>query len=101
MTDRSNYYLWTRAQERRDERERKEREFAELIREIHTAHPACGAEWITRELKRQGFMIGRCRVARLMREQGISGITRRKHRSLTKPDRGSAAVGSSPRRCPA
>jgi putative transposase len=92
VTDRSNYYSWTRAQERRDERERGEREFSQLIVEIHTAHPAHGAEQITRELKRQGFEIGRRRVARLMREQGIAGITRRKRRNLTKPDQDAAAV---------
>jgi hypothetical protein len=33
--------------------------------EIHTAHPAYGAERITRELKRQGFEIGRRLVSRL------------------------------------
>lgn len=92
VTDRSNYYLWTKAQQRRDARERKERESTELIIEIHTAHPAYGAERITRELKRQGFEIGRRRVARLMREQCISGITRRKRRNLTKPDPGAATV---------
>lgn len=92
VTDRSNYCIWTRAQARRDEREREEKEFVELIVEVHTAHPAYGAERITRELKRQGFKVGRRRVARLMRERGIAGITRRRRRNLTKPDRGAAAV---------
>jgi putative transposase len=92
VTDRSNYYLWTRAQARRDAREREERELAELIVEIHTAHPAYGAERVTRELKRQGIEVGRRRVARLMRERGIAGITRRKRRNLTKPDEGAAVV---------
>jgi len=92
VTDRSSYYLWTRAQECRDKREHEERKFAELIVEIRTAHPAYGAERITRELKRQDLEIGRRRLARLMREQGISRITRRKRRNLTKPDQGSAAV---------
>jgi transposase InsO family protein len=92
VTDRSNYYLWTRAQAWRDEWEREEKEFVELIVEVHTAYPAYGAERITRELKRQGFEVGRRRVARLMREHGIAGITRRKRRNLTKPDQGAAAV---------
>lgn len=92
VTDRSNYYLWTRAEQRRDHREREERKLAELILEIHTAHPAYGAERITRELKRQGYEVGRRRVSRLMREQGISGITRRKRRNLTKPDQRAAAI---------
>jgi putative transposase len=92
VTDRSNCYLWTRAQVRRDEREREEKECVELIVEIRTAHPAYGAELMTRELKRRGFEVGRRRVVRLMREHGISGITRRKRRNLTKLDQGAAAV---------
>ena len=55
VIDRSNYYLWTRAQARRDERARDEQALAVLTVEIHTAHPAYGAERITRELKRQAF----------------------------------------------
>ena len=92
VTDRSNYYLWTRAQVLRDARKREEQALAELIVEIHTAHPAYGAERITRELKCQGFEVGRRRVARLMRGQGIAGITRRKSRNLTKPDKHAAAI---------
>jgi transposase InsO family protein len=92
VTDRRNYYLWTRAQDRRQARAKQERELLELIVEIHTAHPPYGAERITRELKRQGFEVGRRRVARLMREHGIAGITRRKRRNLTKPDKDAAAV---------
>lgn len=92
VTDRSNYYLWARAQGRREEREREERELVDLIMEIHTAHRAYGAERTTRELKRQGFKVGRRRVARLMCEHGIAGITRRKRRNLTRPDKGAAAV---------
>ena len=92
VIDRSNYYLWTRAQARRDERAREERVLAELIVEVHTAQPAYGAERITRELKRQGLEVGRRRVTRLMRERGIAGITRRRRRNLTKPDRDAAVV---------
>jgi transposase InsO family protein len=60
--------------------------------EVLTAYPAYGAERITRELKRQGSEVGRRRVARVMRANGISGITQRKRRNLTKPDRGAAVV---------
>lgn len=63
-----------------------------LIAEVHTAYPAYGAERITRELKRQGLEVGRRRVAGVMREHGIAGITRRKRRSLTKPDRAADVV---------
>jgi putative transposase len=92
VTDRSNYYLWTRAEARRNAHAEQERELLELIVEIHTAYPAYGAERITRELKRQGFEVGRRRAARLMRAYGIAGITRRKRRNLTKPDKGAAAI---------
>ncbi|WP_307846206.1 IS3 family transposase [Actinospica durhamensis] len=73
-------------------RTEEEQELLEPIVEIHAAHPAYGAERITRELKRQGFEVGRRRVARLMREHGIAGITRRKRRNLTKPDKDAVAV---------
>jgi putative transposase len=92
VTDRCNYYLWIRAEARRQAHAAQERELLELIVEIHTAHPAYGAERITRELQRQGFEVGRRRVARLMRANGISGITRRKRRNLTKPDKDAAVV---------
>jgi hypothetical protein len=41
VTDRSNYYVWTRAQVRRDARARDEQTLTELITEVHTA---AGAE---------------------------------------------------------
>ena len=55
-------------------------------------HPAYGVPRVTRELQRQGVPIGRRVVSRLMQQCGISGITRRKRRNLTKPDPGAAAV---------
>ena len=45
------------------------------IVEIHAARAAYGAVRITRELRRHGVEVGRRRVARLMREQSIAGIT--------------------------
>lgn len=92
VTDRSNYYAWVRAQENRDERERDESKLTDLILGIHTAHPAYGAERITRELKRQDVKVGRRIVTRLMHIVGIAGITRRKRRNLTRPDAGAAAI---------
>jgi transposase InsO family protein len=92
VTDRGSFYTWARAQDRRAERAYDEQELAVLILEIHTTHPAYGAERITRELQRQGVEVGRRVVTRLMRANGIAGITRRKRRNLTKPDVGAAAV---------
>jgi transposase InsO family protein len=91
-TDHSNYYAWVRANARRDRRKFDDRELLTRIVEIHTARPAYGAERVTRALRRQGLEVGRRRVARLMREHGIAGITRRKRRNLTKPDAGAAAI---------
>jgi transposase InsO family protein len=92
VTDGANYRAWVRGQHKRRDREHEERRLIRLITEIHTAHPAYGAERVTRELKRQHIEVGRRRIARLMRAHGIAGITRRKRRNLTKPDPSAAAV---------
>ena len=92
VTDHSNYHPWVRAQARRNERAVDDQELVARITEIHTTHPAYGAERVTRELKRQGLEVGRHRVARPMRKRGLAGITRRKRRSLTKPDPAAVAV---------
>jgi len=81
VTDHSNYHAWVRAKARRDERAADDQELVARITEIHAAHPAYGAERVTRELKRQGLEAGRHRVARLMRQRGLAGITRRKRRN--------------------
>jgi putative transposase len=92
VADRCNYHAWTRAQARREERGYDDRQLAQLVLEIHTAHPAYGAVRVSRELKRQGVEVGTRRVARLMREHGLTGVTRRRRRNLTRPDKGAAAV---------
>ena len=92
ITDRSNFRTWVHAQVAREERARQEDELLARIREVHTAHPAYGAERVTRELKRQGIKAGRRRVARLMRRNSLSGITRRKRRNLTGPDQAAAVI---------
>lgn len=92
VTDRGSFYGWVRAQTRRQERAYDELELATRIIEIHAAHPAYGAERITRELKRQGFEVGRRVITRLMQANGVYGITRRKRRNLTKPDKDAAVV---------
>ena len=92
VTDHSNYHAWVRANARRDKRRFDDQELIAWVVEVHTTHPAYGAQSVTRELKRQGLEVGRRCVARLMREHGIAGITRRKRRSLTKPDAAAAVV---------
>lgn len=105
ITDGANYRAWVRGQCRRRDREHDDLQLLQLVVEVHTAQPAYGAARVTRELNRQGVEVGRHRVARLMRQHGIAGITRRRRRNLTKPDPAATAVpdlvaGSSPRRCP-
>jgi putative transposase len=86
--DRSGYYTWHKNKETRQQRVDKEEELARQIRGLHTdSRGAYGALRITRALRVQGHVVNRKRVARVMRERQISGITRRKSRSLTKPDR--------------
>lgn len=85
VTDRGSFYAWACAQVRRDKQAHHEQELTERIVEIHTAHPAYGAERVTRELKRQGLEIGRRVVTRLMRANGIPGITRRRRRNRRSP----------------
>lgn len=86
ITDRSNYHGWVRALDKRRDREHTDQQLVELILEVHTAYPAYGVPRVTRELKRQGIAVGWRIVTRLMRENGIVGITRRKRRNLTRPD---------------
>ena len=59
---------------------------------MHTEHPAYGVPRVTRELQRRVVPVGRRVVARLMQQNGISGITPRRRRNLTKADAGAAKV---------
>lgn len=86
--DRSGCCTWHRNKGGRQERTDAEEDPARCIREIHTdSRGSCGALRITRKLRDQGHVVNRERVARIMREREIVGITRRKSRSLTKQDR--------------
>ena len=82
----SGYYSWRKrpASVRAQEDQR-------LLRQIRTAHAASratyGAPRIHAELQAQGVTVGRKRVARLMREAGIAGVTRRRFVVTTQRDR--------------
>jgi putative transposase len=62
-----------------------------LAHEIIVLHLASrktyGVPCIHTELRRLGRQMNRKRIARAMRERDIRGATRRKHRSLTRPDK--------------
>ncbi|MFK0287428.1 IS3 family transposase [Streptomyces sp. NPDC090499] len=89
---RSGYYAHLAARPTAEERARQEGELVAEIRHIHTAsRRAYGAPRITAALRRKGRRINRKKVERLMRERGISGITRRRRRGLTRSDRKASA----------
>jgi putative transposase len=74
---RSGYYAWLRrpASKRSGEQEK-------LKESIHAVHRKTGGTYgsprVTQELKSEGLSVGRHRVARLMREQGLHGLPRRR-----------------------
>ena len=85
---RSGYYAHPATREAARERARRQDELVTEIRHLHTtSRRAYGSPRITAALRRQGQRVNRKRVERLMREHGISGITRRRRRSLTGADR--------------
>jgi putative transposase len=69
-------------------RARTDAELSERIAEIHRrSHATYGAPRIHAELKAQGFRVSCKRVARLMREAGLHGASRRKWVTTTVRDR--------------
>ncbi|WP_316744943.1 IS3 family transposase [Streptomyces sp. MK7] len=52
----------------------RDTQLKELINQVHTAnYRVYGARKIWRELNRQGHVVARCTIERLMREMGIQG----------------------------
>ena len=82
---RSGYYAWLRRG--RSARARRDEELTELIKAIHLEHRGIyGAPRIHAVLRRRGERVSRKRVARLMREAGICGVTRRRRVRTTRRD---------------
>jgi putative transposase len=73
----SGYYAW-----RKRPQSKRAQSDAVLLRQIRTAHEASqgtyGAPRIHAELKAAGVQVGLHRIARLMREAGIVGVSRRR-----------------------
>ncbi|MFF8717758.1 IS3 family transposase [Streptomyces sp. NPDC015184] len=84
-TARSTYYAWVAGAEARETRQRADEALAHEIRVIHIASRRnYGVPRVTAELRRQGRQVNRKRVARVMREHGTAGNSRRTgRRSLT------------------
>lgn len=72
----SGYYAW-RGRGPSD-RDRRDAELSNMIRDIHTAsYGTYGSPRILRVLRRRGERVGKKRVARLMRQMGLEGVSPR------------------------
>jgi putative transposase len=85
-TSRSGYYAW--ASRRSSRRSVEDAELSRRIRDIHEeSRGTSGAPQIHVELCDGGIHVGRKRIARLMRGNGIRGVCRRKWTTTTLRDR--------------
>ncbi|MFJ1732864.1 IS3 family transposase [Streptomyces sp. NPDC088254] len=85
---RSSYYAWCDGEAARRAREAADDALAHAITVLAgiASRHTYGVPRIHAELRRLGQRVNRKRVARVMRERGIRGVTRRKRCSLTRPD---------------
>lgn len=82
---RSGYYAWLAREP--SKHALRDTELLKLIREEHLASMGIyGAPRIHARLVRRGVRVSRKRVARLMRESGLVGVTRRRRSGTTKRD---------------
>jgi putative transposase len=80
----SGYYAWRRR--RASQRAATDRRLREAIRRSHKASRGTyGRPRIHADLAAEGWRVGAKRVARLMRAEGIRGVTRRKGTTTTVP----------------
>jgi transposase InsO family protein len=79
---RSGYYAWRRRPE--PERRRTDRRLVHEIRDVHrTSRWTYGSPRVHAELRARKFRVGRNRVARLMKENGIRARRKRRFRRTT------------------
>jgi hypothetical protein len=84
---RQGFYEWLAGAAGRQQRAAAEDDLATQIAGIHAEHrSAYGSPRVAVELRRRGRRVNRKRVERIMRQRGIVGLTRRRRRSLTRPD---------------
>lgn len=82
----SGYYAWRRRLI--SVRSQEDQKLEQRIRTIHEqSRQTYGAPRIHAELQEQGTRVGRKRVARLMKESGLMGVSRRKWTVTTRRDR--------------
>ena len=81
----SGYYAWHKRE--RSAREHSDEALSARVREIHRrSRGTYGAPRIHAELAAEGTQVSRKRVARVMREAGLSGVSRRKEPRTTRRD---------------
>jgi len=82
----SGYYGWRRRM--MSVRKQEDQRLQQRIRTIHDrSRQTYGAPRIHAELQQEGTRVGRKRVARLMNESGLAGVSRRKSTVTTRRDR--------------
>ena len=87
----SGYHAWVRRG--RSRHARRDEELRGEVRGIHArSRGTYGAPRVHAELAAQGHAVGRKRVARLMREQGLAGVSRRRGTRTTRPEPGRRAA---------
>ena len=87
----SGYYAWR--SRGRSHRAKRDEELCATIRTIHkTSRGTYGAPRVHAELGNQGCRVGRKRVARLMRESGLAGVSRRRGTRTTRREPGHRAA---------
>ncbi|MFE2580192.1 IS3 family transposase [Streptomyces sp. NPDC059378] len=83
---RSSFYAWLAGEKTRRAKQAADDALAHEITVLHLAsRGAYGVPRIHAGLRRLGHRINRKRIERVMRERGISGVTRRRRKSLTRP----------------
>jgi len=83
---RQGYYAWARRGP--SARALRDAELTEAIHQHHRrSHGTYGAPRIHADLREDGQHLGRKRVARLMRQAGLCGLTRRRATTTTRADR--------------
>lgn len=88
---RSGFYAWWRRA--RSPRSCQDQLLGQRIKEIHVASRGTyGAPRIHAELAEGGVRVGRKRVARIMRQEGLRGVSRRKWTTMTVRDRGASVA---------
>ena len=87
---RSGYYAWLVREP--SLRAQRDAELKEMIRAVHKlSRGTYGALRVHAELKDDGIRIGKKRIARLMREEEMAGVSRRRFKVTTKRGSGRAA----------